>query len=151
MAAPALPDPNPPPRPEEEAGGRMSFFEHLVDLRKRLVNSLLGIGIGMVAGLAVSPYFIDYIVKPMQAALRAHQMDDKLYYTSPAGYVGLIITLGLYLGIVIAMPWVLYQIWQFVAPGLYKHERSAVAGRCFCSWLESLSAISSFCPRCWAF
>jgi sec-independent protein translocase protein TatC len=128
MAAPALPDPNPPPRPEEEAGGRMSFFEHLVDLRKRLVNSLLGIGIGMVAGLAVSPYFIDYIVKPMQAALRAHQMDDKLYYTSPAGYVGLIITLGLYLGIVIAMPWVLYQIWQFVAPGLYKHERSAVAG-----------------------
>ena len=65
----------------------------------------------------VSPYFIDYIVKPMQAALRAHQMDDKLYYTSPAGYISLIISLGLYLGIVLAMPWVLYQIWQFVAPG----------------------------------
>src|SRR5580700_4212495 len=103
MAAPAQPDPNLPPPPQEEPGARMSFFEHLVDLRKRLVNSLLGIGIGMVAGLAVSSYFIDYIVKPMQAALRAHQIDDKLYYTSPAGYVGLIITLGLYLGIVIAI------------------------------------------------
>ena len=64
----------------------------------------------------------------MQAALRAHHLDDKLYYTSPAGYVGLYITLGLYLGVVLAMPWVLLQIWQFVAPGLYKHERNAVAG-----------------------
>src|ERR1700746_3926588 len=98
MAASALPDPNPPQRPEEDAGGRMSFFEHLVDLRKRLVNSLLGIGIGMVAGLAVSPYFIDYIVKPMHGALRAQQIDDKLYYTSPAGYVGLMITLVRFFG-----------------------------------------------------
>ena len=128
MAESAQPDPNSPSQAGEESGARMSFFEHLVDLRKRLVNSLLGIGLGMVVGLAISPYFIDFIVRPMQAALRAHQLDDKLYYTSPAGYVGLIITLGLYLGMVVAMPWVLLQIWQFVAPGLYKHERNAVAG-----------------------
>jgi sec-independent protein translocase protein TatC len=69
-------------------------------------------------------------------------MDDKLYYTSPAGYVGLIITLGLYLGIVIAMPWVLYQIWQFVAPGLYKHERSAVAGFIIPSMILFLAGIA---------
>ncbi len=128
MAAPALPDPNSQQLPAEDAAGRMSFFEHLVDLRKRLVNSLLGIGAGMVIGLIVSPYFIDFIVRPMQKALRTHHLDDKLYYTSPAGYISLIISLGLYLGIVLAMPWVLYQIWQFIAPGLYKHERNAVAG-----------------------
>src|SRR5277367_3975401 len=129
MAAPALPDPNSQQEPlAEDAAGRMSFFEHLVDLRKRLVNSLLGLGAGMVVGLIVSPYFIDFIVKPMQKALRDHHLDDKLYYTSPAGYISLIISLGLYMGIVLAMPWVLYQIWQFIAPGLYKHERSAVAG-----------------------
>jgi sec-independent protein translocase protein TatC len=128
MAAPAQPDPISPVRPEEEAGARMSFFEHLVDLRKRLISALIGVGVGMGVGLAVSQYFIDFIVKPMQGALRANHLDDKLYYTSPAGYFSLVISLGLYLGIVLAMPWVLYQIWQFVAPGLYKHERRGVAG-----------------------
>ncbi len=128
MAEPAQPEATPPGRAEEESGARMSFFEHLVDLRKRLINSLLGIGIGMVLGLIISQYFIDYIVRPMQEALRANKLDDKLYYTSPAGYISLVITLGIYIGLVIAMPWVLYQIWQFVAPGLYKHERRAVSG-----------------------
>jgi len=128
MAAPAQPDPIVTAPPEEEAGARMSFFEHLVDLRKRLISALLGVGAGMGVGLAVSQYFIDFIVRPMQTALRANHLDDKLYYTSPAGYFSLMISLGLYLGIVIAMPWVLYQIWQFVAPGLYKHERRGVAG-----------------------
>src|SRR5271156_409147 len=128
MAAPAQPDPTTQRRPEEEPGGRMSFFEHLVDLRKRIINSLIAIGIGMVGGLLVSKYFINYIVAPMQVALRASHLDDKLYYTSPAGYISLVINLGLYLGIVMAMPFVLYQIWLFVAPGLYRHERRAVSG-----------------------
>ncbi|MFZ3255592.1 MAG: twin-arginine translocase subunit TatC, partial [Candidatus Acidiferrales bacterium] len=57
---------------------------------------------------------------------RANHLDDKLIYTGPAAPVGLIINLSLYLGVVIAMPYVLYQIWLFVAPGLYKHERKAV-------------------------
>ena len=128
MAAPAQPDPISPAHPVEESGARMSFFEHLVDLRKRLISAVIGVGVGMGVGLAVSQYFIDFIVKPMQTALRANHLDDKLYYTSPAGYFSLVISLGLYLGIVLAMPWVLYQIWQFVAPGLYKHERRGVAG-----------------------
>jgi sec-independent protein translocase protein TatC len=128
MAAPTQLDPTPQRQPEEEPGARMSFFEHLVDLRKRLINSLIAIGIGMVAGLLVSKYFINYIVEPMQVALRASHLDDKLYYTSPAGYISLVINLGLYLGIVMAMPFVLYQIWLFVAPGLYRHERRAVSG-----------------------
>jgi len=142
MAAPAQPDPTLQQRPEEEPGARMSFFEHLVDLRKRLINSLIAIGIGMVVGLLVSKYFINYIVAPMQAALRASQMDDKLYYTSPAGYISLVINLGLYLGIVMAMPFVLYQVWQFVAPGLYKHERRAVSGFIISSMVLFLCGIA---------
>ena len=67
-------------------------------------------------------------MQPMRVALRANHLEDQLYYTSPAGYISLVINLGIYLGIVMAMPWVLYQIWLFVAPGLYKHERSAAAG-----------------------
>jgi sec-independent protein translocase protein TatC len=104
----------------------MSFFDHLVELRKRLISAVLAIGVGMVAGLLVSRRLINFVIRPMLAALRANHLDDKLYYTNPAGYVSLYISLGMYLGIVLAMPWVLYQIWLFVAPGLYKHERRAV-------------------------
>jgi len=127
MATSPQPDRSLRPRAEDESGATMSFFDHLVELRKRIVSSLIAIGIGMVAGLAVSKRFITFIVQPMVIALRANHLDDKLYFTHPAGYVGLYINLGLYLGIVLAMPWVLYQIWLFVAPGLYRHERRAIA------------------------
>src|SRR5271170_7675086 len=110
MAAPAQPERTFRPRAEDDTGASMSFFDHLVELRKRLISALAAVGVGMVVGLAL-----------------ANHLEDKLYYTNPAGYVSLVINLGLYLGIVIAMPWVLYQVWLFVAPGLYKHERRAVA------------------------
>jgi sec-independent protein translocase protein TatC len=118
----------PPRAEEEEPGARMSFFEHLVELRKRIIYSLLAIGVGMVAGLAVSNKIITFIAQPMLKALRAHHLQDKLYYPSPATPISLYINLGLYVGIVIAMPFVLYQVWLFVAPGLYRHERRAVLG-----------------------
>src|SRR5215472_11325507 len=111
---------------EESDGGKMSLFEHLAELRKRLVYSALAIGVGFVVGFSVSKKVIDFIVQPMVAALRQAHYQDKLIYTSPAGFVNLLITLGFYLGIVIALPVVLYQVWLFIAPGLYKHERKAV-------------------------
>lgn len=112
---------------EEESGATMSFFDHLVELRKRLISSLIAVGIGMVLGLLVARPFINFISRPMFGALRANHIEPNMYYTHPAGYVGLYINLGLYLGIALAMPWVLYQVWLFVAPGLYRHERKAVA------------------------
>jgi len=122
------PDRTPDQVPEDDTGGRMSFFEHLVELRKRIVSSLIGIGIGAVIGITFSKRIINFITVPMQRALLANHMPPDLYYRHPAGYVSLWINLGIYMGIVIAMPWVLFQIWKFVAPGLYKHERSATAG-----------------------
>ena len=113
---------------EDESGARMSFFDHLVELRTRLIRSLVSIGLGMVVGMLVAQRVIDFISRPMTEALRANHLEANLYYTSPAGYVGLYLTLGLYLGIALAMPYVLYQIWLFVAPGLYKHERKATVG-----------------------
>jgi sec-independent protein translocase protein TatC len=118
----------PPPVENEEPGARMSFFEHLVELRKRILSSLLAIGVGMFIGFLVANHIIDFVIHPMLIALRAHHLEDRLYYPSPATPITLYINLSLYMGIVIAMPFVLYQIWLFVAPGLYKHERRAVAG-----------------------
>jgi sec-independent protein translocase protein TatC len=127
MAAPAQPDRTLRARLEDETGASMSFFDHLVELRKRIISALVAVGLGMVLGLAVAKHFINFIIQPMLHALRANHLEDKMYYTSPAGYISLVINLGLYLGIVLAMPWVLYQVWLFVAPGLYRHERRAVA------------------------
>jgi sec-independent protein translocase protein TatC len=127
---------------EEEDGGRMSFFEHLVELRTRLVHAAVAIGIGMMIGVAVSNRVFGYLARPMLAALKNAGFEDKLVYTSPTGAISLIINLGLYLGLVISLPYVLYQIWLFIAPGLYKHERRAISAFIFFSVLLFLGGIS---------
>lgn len=128
--------------PEQETGGKMSFFDHLVDLRKRLINSALAIAIGAMVGVAISQKVIGFIVRPMQDALRKMHLDDKLIYTSPTGYINMIITMGIYIGVVLAAPFVLYQIWLFIAPGLYKHERRAVSTFVYSSFFLFLAGIS---------
>ena len=92
---------------DKDPGGRMSFFEHLVELRTRLIHSAVAIVICAGIGLLLSKHVITFIVQPMHLALRSAGLGDNLYYTSPAGYVSLVINLGLYLGIAIAMPYVL--------------------------------------------
>jgi sec-independent protein translocase protein TatC len=112
----------------EEPGGAMTFFEHLTELRKRLINSLISLAVGAFAGVSVAKFLIGWITKPIIKALTDAHQNPHLFYTHPAGYLNLYLTLGVYLGIVLAAPYVLYQIWLFVAPALYKHERSAISG-----------------------
>jgi sec-independent protein translocase protein TatC len=128
QAAIAESTPAPVTVPDEEPGGAMTFFEHLTELRKRLINSIAALAIGAFIGVSLSKYLIDYVTRPIVKALKAAGQSGHLYYTHPAGYLNLYITLGVYLGIVLAAPYVLYQIWLFVAPALYKHERSAISG-----------------------
>ncbi len=128
--------------PAEEPGGAMTFFEHLSELRKRIINSLISVVIGALIGWIVAPRFVNWITKPMIEALKAAHLDQKLVYTHPAGYLNLLITLSIYLGLVIASPWILYQIWLFVAPALYKHERSAITGFLFSTVFLFLAGIA---------
>src|SRR6202142_3588832 len=130
------------PVAEPEEGGQMTFFEHLVELRKRLINSLIAIGIGAFIGVYIAKYIIVFITRPMLAALKAANLQQQLVYTHPAGGFNLILTLGIYIGIVLASPVVLYQIWLFVAPALYKHERSAITGFLFSTVFLFLSGIA---------
>ena len=81
--------------PEQEPGGKMSFFDHLVDLRKRLINSAAAIAVGAMIGVSVSKRVFDFIDLPMRAALRKQHLDDRLVYTNPTGALELIITLGI--------------------------------------------------------
>lgn len=126
----------------EQAGGQMTFFEHLTELRKRIINSLYAIGVGAFVGVYLSPKLIRFINEPMLKALKEAHYESKLYYNHPAGALNLVITLGVYLGIVLASPIVLYQIWLFVAPALYKHERKAVTGFLFSTVFLFLAGIA---------
>ena len=127
---------------DAETGGQMTFFEHLIELRKRIINSLVAVVIGALIGWIVAPHFVNWIVKPMTDALKAAHLEPKLVYSHPAGLLNLLITLSIYLGIVIASPWILYQIWLFVAPALYKHERSAITGFLFSTVFLFLAGIA---------
>jgi len=126
----------------EEPAGAMTFFEHLSELRKRIINSLVSVAVGAAIGWFAAPHFIGWITKPMLKALADAGLKEQLYYTHPAGYLSLLISLSIYLGIVIASPWILYQIWLFVAPALYKHERSAITGFLFSTVFLFLAGIA---------
>src|SRR5579884_3705471 len=78
---------------EEEPGGSMTFFEHLTELRKRIINSLISIVIGSFVGFYLSGYFVEFITKPMARALADAHLDPKLIYTHPAGFLNLLLTL----------------------------------------------------------
>lgn len=126
-----------PPKPDtaqEEADdptARMSFFDHLAELRTRLMWCITFIGLGFLVGLYFSRPAYDFLAQPMMEALRAEGLADRLISTSPLGPLRLYITTGLYLGILMASPMVLYQLWLFVAPGLYRNERRAVVSFVF--------------------
>jgi len=126
----------------EEAGGQMTFFEHLTELRKRIINSLYAIGIGAFVGVALAKYVINWITKPIIKALSDAHLNAHLFYTHPAGYLNTYITLGVYIGIVLASPVVLYQVWLFVAPSLYRHERSAITAFVFSTVFLFLGGIA---------
>jgi sec-independent protein translocase protein TatC len=126
MATTNQPDPPLDAAEPEEGHSKMSFFDHLTELRVRLIHALVAIGLGLCVGLYFSDRAYEIIIKPMHKALLAAKLPDQLVYLSPMTPIHIYITVGLYLGVVIASPYVFYQIWLFVAPGLYRHERRAV-------------------------
>jgi sec-independent protein translocase protein TatC len=139
---PELP-PAAPPEPEGEV--RLSFLEHLRDLRKRIVRALLGVAVGMaVVGGFVERIF-HLLMQPVLDSLPEKQR--ALHYTSYIEPLMVYIKVALYGGIFLAVPWVLWQLWLFVAPGLYKREKRVVlpflvsgttlfyAGAAFCYFL----------------
>jgi sec-independent protein translocase protein TatC len=105
---------------DDAAGGKMSFLEHLDELRKRIVNSLIGI----VVGVCASFFFIDRIGRFLLApAQRILPPGSKLMYTEPNEAFSFYIWIGLIAGGVLAAPYIMYQFWLFIAPGLYANEK----------------------------
>lgn len=107
---------------DELAGSEQPFVQHLMELRDRLLYCLYGVAIAM-ALLAVWPGpsgLIDLIAVP----IRAHMPPDvKLIAVGVFTPFFIPLKVLMMSGLLLALPWVLYQIWAFVAPGLYSHEK----------------------------
>jgi sec-independent protein translocase protein TatC len=122
------PEAKPLPEPEEEElnGKQMSFLEHLEELRMRLLRSIYA----LLVGAAVCFYFHEqiyhYLAKPLTDTLQAAGMPPKLAYTNPVDPFNLYIKLSIVCGIFLASPYILLQLWLFVSPGLYRHEKKYV-------------------------
>lgn len=117
--------------PQGEQQGEMGFFDHLEELRKRLLWAAIGITLGCI----VSGFFIDTLMNKilLQPAL---QYSLKLQNLRPFGQPFLYFKLIFVIGIILSFPFTLYQLWLFVAPGLYEHEQS---------WARRITFFTSFC------
>jgi sec-independent protein translocase protein TatC len=108
------------PEPLEDDGSRMSFLEHLDELRKRLIRCV----IGMVVGVAIAFIFINRILEFVLVPLQQRLPNDQTFITTEAPeYFMLYLKIGVLGGLFVAMPFILWQLWLFIAPGLYSHEK----------------------------
>lgn len=111
------------PRSDPE---RMGFFEHLEELRRRLIYCLWTIAIGMALGLWFWEPILSFVSAPMNDAFAAAGLARRLIFTSPLTPIKFAFQIGLFAGLFLSAPVIFWQAWQFVAPGLYRHERRFV-------------------------
>lgn len=104
----------------------MSFLEHLEELRRRIIYSVLFVLGGFAACWWKAEMIFGYMQRPIVTALAAHKLDTQLVYLNPTEPFNLYLKIGLFAGIFVASPFILYQVWAFIAPGLYKNERRYV-------------------------
>ena len=105
---------------DHSPAGTMSFLEHLNELRKRIINSCIAIAVGALIGFLFINQIVDVILLPTRRALPA---GVKLIYTQPGEAFSLYVQIALIVGVIVAAPIIMYQVWMFIAPGLYSNER----------------------------
>jgi sec-independent protein translocase protein TatC len=102
---------------------RMSFGDHLDELRNCLIRGLLGVVLATVASLIYGKEILKIVCDPLIIVQHANGLQPNLQALAPtAGFIAYL-KIGFLSGLVISMPWLIYQIWRFVASGLYPRER----------------------------
>ena len=122
---PAPPPPSGSDGDDEEDGMlRMSFMEHLEELRSRIIKAILGVIVAAVVSLAFSQQLWSFVCQPAAQALRTLGYKPELVQISPMEAFNIIwFKLPIICALFIASPWVLYQVWAFISPGLYRREK----------------------------
>lgn len=115
------------PMPVESS---MTLFEHLAELRTRLIYCVIAVAVGMLLGFLLYPWVFDFLLHPYKAVVAADPSSSatggKLLQVDPLEGFGVRMKTSGYAGIAFAMPVILWQVWRFVTPGLYPHERRYV-------------------------
>ena len=99
---------------------KMTFLEHLDELRQRLVR----VALYLAGGFAVCWGFHEQIFHFLTQPLRRAGFTDQFIYTSPAEAFLLYMKMAFFVGIFVASPFVLWEIWAFISPGLYRNEKA---------------------------
>jgi sec-independent protein translocase protein TatC len=116
----------PPPEDEVEAS-RAPLMDHLVELRQRLTRILIAIGVVFCAGWFVSQKGLDILLVPFSdSALRHGREGTEVVFTAPLELLFIKLKLSFLIAIAVTFPFIAYQVYAFVAPGLYRQERAAV-------------------------
>src|SRR3990172_8126677 len=111
-------NPTPPPIDAPRDESVMSLVDHLGELRTRLFRSILAVTVGAVLGFAVS----DQAITILKAAIPD---ESPLFFTGLGDAFVIKVKIAIVIGIVLAMPILLYQLWAFISPGLAPKERRA--------------------------
>jgi len=111
---------------EKEPMPTMGFLDHLEELRKRIVYSILAVGIGTGLSWGYRERIYAVMQKPIMDALRNHGMAEKLVYLNPTDPFNLYLKIAMLAGLFLTSPFVLYQVWMFISPGLYRREKRYV-------------------------
>jgi sec-independent protein translocase protein TatC len=105
---------------DDASSAKMSFLEHLDELRKRIINSCIAIAVCVLLGFGFIDRIFNFVFAPTRRALPP---GVKLIYTQPGEAFSLYIEIALIMGVILAAPFIMYQVWRFIAPGLYSNEK----------------------------
>jgi sec-independent protein translocase protein TatC len=99
---------------------RMTVIEHLEELRRVLIISLIAWGVATIIGFIISGFVLEIILGPVKHVLGPGK---PLFFTSPIDKFFLYFKVGIFTGFILASPVILWQVWTFIAPGLHRNER----------------------------
>src|SRR5215213_2175405 len=117
--------------------GEMPFLDHLEELRSRILRSLAAVVVGFAIGLWAVQHF--QLVSVMKRPIAPYLTDGKLVVLSPTEPVMIVFKLGFLVGLVLASPIILWQLWAFLAPALYAREKRALVPALFVGLLLFLT------------
>src|SRR6476619_2068041 len=129
----------PPTEEEKDSMPTMGFLDHLEELRKRIIYSIAAVAVGFFACWWKVEKIYDVMQRPIMDALRANGMAEKLVYLNPTEPFNLYLKIAALAGLFLTSPFVLYQVWMFISPGLYRNEKRYVFPFMFSTVLLFLS------------
>lgn len=115
------------PAPKKPADpGVMSFGDHLEDLRRRIVFAIVGVVPIFIIAFAFGRPLLAVLIAPARRALISGGQTSALLATGPFETFASVVHIAFVVTVLVGSPWILYQLWKFIAPGLYEHERRFV-------------------------